>query len=68
MVLEAIKSYDAQTYTTDNRADFLAYFRQQQKSTGEVMPDKELMNHLTNNLLVNRRDSPDPCWLPVLTE
>uniref|UniRef100_A0A8H7KBQ6 Cytochrome P450 n=1 Tax=Bionectria ochroleuca TaxID=29856 RepID=A0A8H7KBQ6_BIOOC len=51
MVLEAIKSYDAQTYTTDNRADFLAYFRQQQKSTGEVMPDKELMNHLTNNLL-----------------
>ncbi|CAG9990779.1 unnamed protein product [Clonostachys byssicola] len=51
MVLEAIESYDAQTSPTDTRSDFLAYFRQQQKSTGEVMPDKELMNHLTNNLL-----------------
>ncbi|GJC78608.1 cytochrome P450 monooxygenase gsfF [Colletotrichum liriopes] len=50
MVREAIRNYDASDSGNDRR-DFLAYFRQQQKSTGEPMAQKELMNHLMNNLL-----------------
>ncbi|GKT51986.1 cytochrome P450 monooxygenase [Colletotrichum spaethianum] len=46
----ANRKYDAGANSNDRR-DFLAYFRQQQKSTGEPMPQKELMNHLINNLL-----------------
>ncbi|KAH6984446.1 cytochrome P450 [Ilyonectria sp. MPI-CAGE-AT-0026] len=34
-----------------DRADFLAYFRKQQLSTGVQMGTRELMNHLMNNLL-----------------
>lgn len=49
MVLKQIKEYDANDQA--ERADFLAYFRQNQKSTGEVMSKKDLMNHLMNNLL-----------------
>ncbi|KAI0170695.1 cytochrome P450 [Pestalotiopsis sp. NC0098] len=51
MVLDAVEAYDAEAATGNERADFLAFFRQQSKSSGEHMPQKELMNHLTNNLL-----------------
>ncbi|KAK2774839.1 cytochrome p450 oxidoreductase [Colletotrichum kahawae] len=37
MVLEGIKEYDAQEADTAHRRDFLAYLRQQQKSTGTTM-------------------------------
>ncbi|KAH7160514.1 cytochrome P450 [Dactylonectria estremocensis] len=50
MVLDCIKEYDSQPPSVD-RGDFLAYFRQEQKSTGNVMSRRELMNHLMNNLL-----------------
>ncbi|KAH0437089.1 cytochrome P450 [Colletotrichum camelliae] len=50
MVLEGIKEYDAQEADTAHRRDFLAYLRQQQKSTGTIMSTWELMNHLMNNL------------------
>ncbi|KAH7136224.1 cytochrome P450 [Dactylonectria macrodidyma] len=50
MVLDCIKEYDSQPPPTD-RGDFLAYFRQEQKSTGNMMSRRDLMNHLTNNLL-----------------
>ncbi|KAF4834326.1 Cytochrome P450 monooxygenase gsfF [Colletotrichum tropicale] len=51
MVLEGIKEYDAEEADTTHRRDFLAYLRQQQKSTGTIMSTWELMNHLMNNLL-----------------
>ncbi|ETS84381.1 hypothetical protein PFICI_02406 [Pestalotiopsis fici W106-1] len=51
MVLEAVEAYDAEAATGNERGDFLAFFRQQSKSSGESMAQKELMNHLTNNLL-----------------
>lgn len=49
MVLEQIEDYDSKAPATD-RADFLAYFRKQQLSTGVQMSTRELMNHLMNNL------------------
>ncbi|KPM41703.1 hypothetical protein AK830_g4860 [Neonectria ditissima] len=50
MVLDCITEYDRHPPSVD-RGDFLAYFRQQQKSTGNSMSRQELMNHLMNNLL-----------------
>ncbi|KAH8683619.1 cytochrome P450 [Ilyonectria robusta] len=50
MVLEQIEDYDSKAPAAD-RADFLAYFRKQQLSTGVQMGTRELMNHLMNNLL-----------------
>ncbi|TXB97730.1 hypothetical protein FocTR4_00011814 [Fusarium oxysporum f. sp. cubense] len=50
MVSDCIREYDSQPYSSE-RADFLAYFRQEQKSTGQQMSQRDLMNHLMNNLL-----------------
>ncbi|CVK95404.1 related to pisatin demethylase cytochrome P450 [Fusarium mangiferae] len=50
MVLDAINEYDSQSPTME-RADFLAYFRQEQISTGKHISRRDLMNHLMNNLL-----------------
>lgn len=49
MVLEAIRDYDANG-SLSNRADFLAFLRQESKSTGMQMPKLDLTNHLLNNL------------------
>uniref|UniRef100_A0A0D2Y3I0 Pisatin demethylase n=1 Tax=Fusarium oxysporum (strain Fo5176) TaxID=660025 RepID=A0A0D2Y3I0_FUSOF len=49
MVSDCIREYDSQPYSSE-RADFLAYFRQEQKSTGQQMSQRDLMNHLMNNL------------------
>ncbi|CAM1501277.1 Fc.00g104390.m01.CDS01 [Cosmosporella sp. VM-42] len=51
MVLDHIKEYDARDDNSMERADFLAYFRQHQKSSGDSMSTRDLMNHLMNNLL-----------------
>ncbi|GKT70702.1 P450 monooxygenase [Colletotrichum tofieldiae] len=50
MVEKAIKKYDDGDNAVD-RVDFLAFLRQQSKSTGEQMSRGELMNHLMDNLL-----------------
>ncbi|KAF5016196.1 hypothetical protein F66182_12201, partial [Fusarium sp. NRRL 66182] len=50
MVLKTIKEYDDEVLSTE-RTDFLAFLRQQQKSTGVPMSTRDLMNHLMNNLL-----------------
>lgn len=53
MVLKTIKEYDDEELSTE-RTDFLAFLRQQQKSTGVPMSTRDLMNHLMNNLYVRR--------------
>ncbi|KAF5589473.1 cytochrome P450 monooxygenase [Fusarium pseudocircinatum] len=50
MVTDSIREYDSQPSAME-RADFLAYFRQKQKSTGEHISHRDLINHLMNNLL-----------------
>lgn len=49
MVQESIKEYDAESQTGAGRerADFLAYLRQQRKSIEAVMSTRDLMKHLT---------------------
>ncbi|KAH8742675.1 cytochrome P450 [Diaporthe sp. PMI_573] len=50
MVSQALDEYDSMG-GDEKRQDFLAYLRQQQKSTSTTMPRREMMNHLLNNLL-----------------
>ncbi|KAH8652879.1 putative P450 monooxygenase [Ilyonectria robusta] len=50
MVLSAIREHDSGDGSSD-RSDFLAYLRQQQKSTGIPIQRREMMNHLLNNIL-----------------
>jgi cytochrome P450 len=52
MVEKAVREYDeAPVEEVSGRQDFLAYLRQEGKSTGEVLGKGELQNHLMNNLL-----------------
>jgi cytochrome P450 len=52
MIGTALNEYDqAVAEEVHGRQDFLAYLRQQSKSTGEVMTHTELWNHPINNLL-----------------
>jgi cytochrome P450 len=52
MIEKALEEYDrAPPEEVLGRQDFLAYLRQQSKTTGDVMPRAELWNHLINNLL-----------------
>ncbi|KPI42555.1 Pisatin demethylase [Cyphellophora attinorum] len=52
MVEKAVREYDAAlSEEVAGRQDFLAYLRQQSKSTGEMLGKSELQNHLMNNLL-----------------
>lgn len=50
MVLDSINEYDMGLTDAKERTDFLAFLRQQQRSTGTSMGTRELMNHLMNNL------------------
>jgi hypothetical protein len=46
----AIQKYDEGNGLERTRGDFLAMFRQEQKRNADRMSDRDLMNHLVNNL------------------
>jgi hypothetical protein len=50
IVLGAIKKYDEENGLDRTRGDFLAMFRQEQNKNADRMSERDLINHLLNNL------------------